>query len=68
MPLLNRARLFLHDLLCRKGLEWDDKLPDSDLSLWSNICKQFNSSPKIEVERCFGGRNDAIRLARRVFS
>lgn len=61
-PLLNRSRLFLHDLQCNKELTWDEKLPQITVRQWQNIAKQANSAPVLTVKRCVGGRNDEYRL------
>src|SRR5215469_6149033 len=51
LPLLNRARLFLHGLQTQKELGWDVKLSSEQIREWQNICKQVNSLPNIEVPR-----------------
>ena len=61
-PLLNRARLMLHDLQCDKELSWDETLSDELLKEWKNIAKQANSSTPIQINRSFGGRNDKYEL------
>ena len=62
LPLLNRARLFLHKLQCCNSLGWDDKLNDDDLKSWKNICNQINSSQPMKVSRSVGKRNDLYNL------
>ena len=62
IPILNRARLFLHDLQIRKDLAWDDQLSPSEISQWRNIAKQFNNSPKISMSRSFGPRESRYKL------
>ena len=61
-PLLNRARLMLHDLQCDKELGWDETLSDDLLKEWKNIVKQANSSMPIQINRSFGGRYDEYEL------
>ena len=61
-PCLNRARIFLHKLQCEKTLSWDTKLDPSRLSEWSNISKQANNTPAIQISRNFGNRNDPYEL------
>jgi len=61
-PLLNRARIFLHELQCDKSISWDDKLPVHQLREWGNICRQANSSPLIEMNRFVGSRNSRYKL------
>ena len=53
-PLLNRARLFMHDLQCDEHLGWDDKLTEEQKNVWSNICKQVNGSALIKIPRFLG--------------
>ena len=57
-PILNRARLFLHNLQCQKCLGWDDRLPSDGISTWRNIARHVNSSPTIHIDRFFGNRSD----------
>lgn len=54
IPLLNRAKLFLHSLQCQKGLTWDEGLSREQLQLWNNICKQFNKSVTPSIPRYVG--------------
>ena len=61
-PLLNRARIFLHELQCQKELSWDEILKPDQLNLWKNIVTQANSSTAIEITRCVGQRDDPYEL------
>ena len=61
-PLLNRARLFLHELQCSKTLGWDARLSDDMLRTWKNICNQLRNVPPIEIPRYVGDRKDSYRL------
>ena len=61
-PLLNRARLYLHDLQCRKELGWDQTLDESKLKEWINISRQLNDSPSISIDRCIGRRDGEFDL------
>ena len=61
-PLLNIARLFLHNLQCDKSLTWDFVLSDKLQREWRNICKQINSSTNIEIKRFVGRRDGTYRL------
>ena len=61
-PLLNRARLFLHNLQCRTDLGWDTTLSKAELNEWRNISKQFNSSGTVNVSRTFGSRRSKYTL------
>lgn len=61
-PLLNRAKLFLHDLQCEASLKWDDKLSLDKIEMWQKICKQINSSPNLTIDRCVGDLNDQYWL------
>ena len=61
-PILNRSRLFLHELQCTKKLGWDDKLPREALKHWNNIVKQANATPIIPVKRFVGKRDSKFHL------
>ena len=61
-PLLNRAKLFLHELQCNKLYQWDTILPKAVLKEWGNICRQVNSIPIIYVPRFVGNRADRYNL------
>ena len=61
-PLLNRARIFMHELQTNRNLNWDTKLSDDLLKEWKNICKQVNSAPEISLKRFVGKRNGRFRL------
>lgn len=61
-PLMNRARLFMHELQCLKSLGWDSKLQVDKLREWGNICNQVNSSPELPVGRFIGDRSDELKL------
>ena len=61
-PLLNRSKLFLHELQNDNQMGWDEKLSEDRLREWSNIVKQANSAPPIEIKRCVGSRNDTYDL------
>ena len=62
LPMLNRARLFMHSLQCTKGLGWDEKLSNDLLKEWKNIVKQANASPVLEVPRYVGPRTGQYEL------
>jgi len=61
-PVMNRSRLFLHNLQCNKDLAWDTILPAELLKEWRNITKQANSAPTIRVSRCVGSLRDTYDL------
>ena len=61
-PLLNRARIFMHDLQCQPSLDWDTKLSSDQHREWRNISKQVNSSGRINIDRFVGRRNASYRL------
>jgi len=60
-PLLNRARFFLHRLQMSK-LGWDKNIGKEHMNEWKNICKQFNSSPDVSVDRFVGRKKDEYEL------
>ena len=61
-PILNRAKIFLHELQVDKTLDWDNKLSPERLKLWANICIQVNNAPKIEIPRFIGKRDESYKL------
>ena len=61
-PLLNRARLFMHNLQCNKTLGWDTRLPNESLKLWKSIAHQVNSKPVPEFPRFVGQRDHKYKL------
>ena len=61
-PLLNRSRLFLHQLQCDKDLGWDQELNTDVRRQWRNIAKQANAASVTEIQRVFGSREDTYRL------
>lgn len=61
-PLMNRCRLFLHQLQCNKELGWDDQLSAEFIKEWASIAKQANAAPPIKVCRFVGCRSDSFRL------
>ena len=61
-PLLNRCRLFCHELQCQKGLGWDDKLSNNQIKEWKNITKQANDNPVFEISRNIGSRADQYKI------
>ena len=62
MPVLNRSRLFMHSLQCNKAMGWDEVLTPDLKKEWRNICKQVNSTPRIEVKRYVGPRDGSYKL------
>ena len=61
-PILNRSRLFMHELQCMKDLKWDTKLSNDQLREWRNIANQVNSASNLSIPRCVGSRNAKYRL------
>ena len=61
-PMLNRARLFLHQLQCRPDLTWDSKISKDQQREWRNISRQVNASQPIAIDRCIGRRDDLYDL------
>lgn len=62
MPLLNRSRLFMHQLQCNKKLGWDHVIPQEQQKEWRNICRQANSAPPVKIPRYVGPRDGNFRL------
>ena len=51
-PFILPAKRILQDL-CRKGLGWDNPVPDEDLAVWQNWLKDLPSLESLKVVRCF---------------
>ena len=52
----------MHSLQCKKEISWDDKLSDSHLREWKNICRQINNIPEISINRFVGRKQDPFKL------
>lgn len=61
-PILNRARLFLHDLQCDSKLGWDISLEKTALDTWKNIAKQVNNCPLLHIPRFVGNRDSNYEI------
>ena len=61
-PILNRARVFMHNLQLNTKLDWDTKLSDVSSAEWKNICRQVNQAEELPVPRFIGNREDPYRL------
>jgi len=61
-PLLNRAKLFLHQLQVQTDLDWDAELSIEQKREWRNICKQLNSAESVVIPRFVGNRADSYKL------
>ena len=61
-PMLNRAKVFIHELQLDKELDWDKPLNGEKAKQWNNICSQVNSAPQIKIERFVGRRSDTYQL------
>ncbi len=63
IPLLNRARLYLHGLQVDKDLGWDTILNKNSFREWRKICLQINNiKENIDIPRFVGKRNDTFNL------
>ena len=60
--MLNRARMVMHELQLDTALGWDTRIPQDKLQNWSNICKQANKNPPIEIPRSVVSRDDFYDL------
>lgn len=62
IPLLNRAKIFIHELQCKSDLKWDDKLDREQMKEWNLISKQINKCSVIHIPRSVGSRSDNYNL------
>jgi len=51
-PFVLPAKILLQEL-CRKGLGWDDKIPEEDLKRWDNWLEKLPTLEQFCVKRCF---------------
>ena len=51
-PFILSAKILLQDL-CRKKLNWDDKIPDEDLQRWKSWLETLPKLEQFSVGRCF---------------
>jgi hypothetical protein len=61
IPILNRAKLFMHTLQCDK-VGWDKDLNEERIREWKNIVKQYNSSHSLKIPRYLGDYTSKYRL------
>ena len=62
LPILNRARLFLHRLQLDKTLNWDTLLSDDKLHEWRLIANQVNNTKPLSLPRFVGSTKDQYNL------
>ena len=62
LPLMNRAKSFLHKLQIQQDLGWDDVLEPDQLREWQCICKQLAQLGEFRIPRSFGDRSSEYRL------
>ena len=55
-PLILPAKAILRDL-CRKGLDWDDRIPHEDLVCWQDWLKEVPKLEQFAVEHCLKPKN-----------
>ena len=55
-PLILPAKTILRDL-CRKGLDWDDRISPEDLAHWQDWLQQLPKLEQFTVERCVKPKN-----------
>lgn len=61
-PLLNRSKLFLHELQTKFKLTWDEEIPQTMMNEWINICNQITDIPSLKVKRFVGSKTDEYTL------
>jgi len=62
IPILLRARLFVQKLQTDNALKWDTKIPAESQREWTNVCKQVNAVPVMQLNRFVGERTDEYEL------
>ena len=58
IPIMNRAKLFMHALQLDNTLKWDDKINPALVKEWTNVARQVNKFEPISIPRSVGSRND----------
>ena len=61
------AKAILRDL-CRKGLNWDDRVPLEDLERWKDCLKQLPRLEQFAVERCLKPKNFGRTLSSQLYN
>ena len=62
IPILNRAKFFLHALQIDQNLSWDEELSAQRQKEWRCICKQLEDSIDFKISRNIGDRQNEYRL------
>ena len=62
LPLLLRAKFFLHSLQLDRNLKWDTNIGEERKAEWNLICAQANRHDDFTISRCVGARNSRFRL------
>ena len=62
LPIMNRAKFFLHRLQMQKDLNWDDILTSDQIHEWQCICKQVEQSAEFHIPRSVRSRDSEYRL------
>ena len=62
LPIMNRAKFFLHGLQLQEDLGWDDVLNNDQIREWQCICKQIEHSANLKITRSFGSRDSTYNL------
>ena len=66
-PLILSAKAILRDL-CRKGLNWDDRIPHEDLVRWQDWLKELSKLEQFAVERCLKPTNFGLIVSSQLHS
>ena len=56
-PFILPAKMILQEL-CRKGLGWDDPLPDEELQRWETWLSELQCLEQINIPRCLAPKTD----------
>lgn len=62
LPVLNRARLFMHNLQLKSELGWDSAIEKSLQHEWRKICNQANGGKSLELPRYIGSMEHTYDL------
>ena len=62
LPILNRAKVFIHQLQCDRSLSWDDPISSDLFKEWKLICRQVDSTRDLKVDRGVGSRSESFKL------
>ena len=62
LPIMNRAKSYMHALQSEDTVSWDKKVAPDQLKNWENICKEVNNAEQLIIPRSVGSRDSVYSL------